>query len=324
MSEKHVDFVLYSTSEDLLKEAYLSADVVKDNIYCLNGILFECTNDLSYNNELSLLTITVDGKNDIAHQLKTLHSHFQSMYDEITNKCYTLVDELFKRNNIAKSHDIKHIDNVRYHTKEALKQEKYLTILQRFSVEVAAIEHDTDDGKLFDVRASRPYDNAHNILSIACPDLREDVVADIINMISYVSASKNRNNIPEDCILYPWKLIPRYADRLEAGGKIGVIRCYLYSKETNRPLYDQNTLRPESIDKVWDIATVERYEKYDGESKTMIDHYYDKLLRLTMFETNNIYFLAVQKKLIQPLLDVIELFIRGELTCEHLERLTKE
>jgi hypothetical protein len=63
-------------------------------------------------------------------------------------------------------------------------------------------------------------------------------------MINLVSASKNGNNIPIDAQYYPELLWPRYADRVEAIGKIGIIRCYLYNMhKTNRPLFVESTPR---------------------------------------------------------------------------------
>ena len=59
-------------------------------------------------------------------------------------------------------------------------------------------------------------------------------------MVSLVSSSKNGDRIPEDAINNEWLLYPRYADRLEAIGIIGIERCYQYA------LTSKNTLSKSS------------------------------------------------------------------------------
>ena len=59
-----------------------------------------------------------------------------------------------------------------------------------------------------------------------------DFIGEISAIISLVSYSKNKNEIDED--LPPEFYIPRYADRIEATGKIGIKRAYEYSKHINR------------------------------------------------------------------------------------------
>ena len=61
----------------------------------------------------------------------------------------------------------------------------------------------------------------------------------VTKMVQLVSSSKNSDCIPLD--IQEWYLIPRYADRLEAIGLIGVKRCYQYNKTINAKLYDNNT-----------------------------------------------------------------------------------
>ncbi len=95
-------------------------------------------------------------------------------------------------------------------------------------------------------------------------------------MIALVSVAKNGNSIPEK----EWMLIPRYADRLESIGTIGILRCYLYNLVVGRPMYTTETLRATTLEELSKIATVERFNNYVnlkgkvGES-TFIDHFYD-------------------------------------------------
>jgi len=55
-------------------------------------------------------------------------------------------------------------------------------------------------------------------------------------------------------------------------------------------LFTENTPRPKTEEEIWKIASIERYSKYNGKSDSMIDHYYDKLLRSTYFPIRNEYF----------------------------------
>ena len=58
-----------------------------------------------------------------------------------------------------------------------------------------------------------------------------------------------------------------YSDRIDAIGMMGVARTFVYNtQEKSQPLYYQKG------------AIKERYESYNGNSKSMIDHCFDKLV----------------------------------------------
>lgn len=121
----------------------------------------------------------------------------------------------------------------------------------------------------------------------------------VIYMISLVSASKNGDAVPEeykDLSKYEWLLIPRYADRVEAIGRIGIKRCYEYTKTCKTPFFTSQTQRATDVQTLFSsIATEERYRKYSGTSATMMDHYYDKILRLANFPITNSFLQKVAK-----------------------------
>mgnify|MGYP001555344305 FL=1 len=97
-------------------------------------------------------------------------------------------------------------------------------------------------------------------------------------------------------------LIQRYADRLEAIGVIGLWRCYQYTRETKAPFSTSQTLRAISQTELYEkVATVERYRDYKGKSASMMDHMYDKLLRLHEFPIQNTYLLTTALSRVQPL-----------------------
>jgi uncharacterized protein len=110
------------------------------------------------------------------------------------------------------------------------------------------------------------------------------VVDEAKRCIGYVSCSANGNSCPQECVDAPELLWPRWADRLEAVGEIGVARCYLYNlAEGNTPLCCDSTPRPATAEEALELATPERFERYQtsgGGSASMLDHYYDKLLQV--------------------------------------------
>jgi uncharacterized protein len=131
-----------------------------------------------------------------------------------------------------------------------------------------------------------------------------------------VSSSKNGDAIPEDVVGKEWQLIPRYADRLEAIGLIGIERCYTYTMKKKLPLFLASTPKPKTEDELWSIASIERYNAYDGNSASMIDHFYDKLLRLSVFPIRNRYFDEECSKRRKPLVDFILKFGRDEVLTD--------
>jgi uncharacterized protein len=150
-------------------------------------------------------------------------------------------------------------------------------------VQVACLLHQVDDSKYF-LTHMMNYENAHAILS-AIRMIDTESCTQILKMIDLVSCSKNGNNVPDSIVQSRdyHLLIPRWADRLEAVGPIGVVRCYQYSMEHSRPLSSETSPRATSPAEVWNYATPERFDAYiqaSSSSSDMISHYYDKLLHI--------------------------------------------
>ena len=58
-------------------------------------------------------------------------------------------------------------------------------------------------------------------------------------------------------------------------------RCYLHNCHAGEPLAVEATPRPSTEAEAFELATEERFSKYQssgGQSASMLDHYYDKLL----------------------------------------------
>jgi len=192
-----------------------------------------------------------------------------------------LLRDLYTRAAVGKSHDLSHADAVLKHAQQAIEHEK-LTDKEQLAVLLAALLHDADDHKLFGGKSHHAY------LIMLALDIHSDVSDMVLRMINLVSTSSNGNEIPTNVPL--WYLIPRFCDRLEAIGEIGIRRCWEFTHETKMPLLTKETKRARTNDQLYKIATPERFAEYKGKSHSMLDHYYDKLLHIAAgIQTKNPY-----------------------------------
>ena len=149
----------------------------------------------------------------------------------------------------------------------AVVERNEISDITAMEIRIAALLHDADDRKFF------PQDddggqlrNATGICQLA--SVQPDSVQRILEMIKWVGCTENGNSIPPEIQQTNeyHLLIPRWSDRLEAVGCIGVIRCYQYNREIGAPLWKDNDLydspRPKSEEEVWKLATPERFEDY--------------------------------------------------------------
>jgi uncharacterized protein len=211
-------------------------------------------------------------------------------------------------NNVCDSHGIEHSVIVMNNAKKALESEDYnLNDNQKRAVILAALLHDADDRKFFPNNK-----NFENLISVL-EGYDSDFINLVIKMVDLVSSSKNGDNIPDG--VAEWMLIPRYSDRLEAIGKIGIKRCYQFGITTKNPLYTENTKRLLDEKDLFELATEERYKNYKGYSDSMIDHYYDKLLRATFFPIKNEFFDYESNKRRKPLIDFLIYFSKNKTMC---------
>ena len=157
-------------------------------------------------------------------------------------------------------------------------------------IKLAALLHDVDDKKYFPGTHPGTYPNASAILeSIGVGRKAGNIDSSherIIKMISWVSCSENGNSVPEEVDTSGgyYLLIPRWADRLEAVGCKGVVRCYQFNQERGRPLWSEESPRPTNEEELWDTyafpSKLQDYMDRGGTSRDMISHYYDKLLHI--------------------------------------------
>ena len=200
---------------------------------------------------------------------------------------------ILEKNNVCSSHGLSHAIIVMINAKKCINHDNNTTTINNIvyklnneqikSILLAALLHDADDSKFF------PNNLNYENLKIIIEGESEDIVNNVILMVSLVSSSKNGDKIPNFIKDKEWMLIPRYADRLEAIGIVGIQRCYKYGQTVKNPLFVADTPRCSTISDIWNYATEERYNSYTGKSNSMIDHYYDKLIRLTIFPFRNKY-----------------------------------
>ena len=208
------------------------------------------------------------------------------MYSYITK-----LNNILTTANVCKSHGIDHAIAVLFHSTKALEAYDYqISPSEQLAVKLAGLLHDADDRKFFPANS-----NYENLREIIC-DQPTQIIELTIRMVQLVSSSSNADNVPDDVIGKEWMLIPRFADRIEAIGLIGVERCFQYNKTKAQPLYLPETPRVSNEESIWSVATLTRYNNYKGKSRSMMCHYYDKLLRLGLFETSNPYLFKTSRE----------------------------
>lgn len=224
---------------------------------------------------------------------------------ELLEKAAKLLADLLTKNNVCPSHGVLHALRVARHAARALRHctwkksdKQYLAVI------LAALLHDADDRKFFPNNAN--YDNARRIIHEI--GLETDVETSIIEMIKVISTSSNGNSIPTTAIDEPWILYPRYADRIEAIGWTGIVRCWEYTLSSGVPLYTDATPRADDEKKVAAVATSARFEAYKGKSDSMLDHYLDKLLHIGNFRSGNAYLDGMTRRRNGPLVEVVTIF----------------
>jgi uncharacterized protein len=237
--------------------------------------------------------------------------------------------ELCDAHGIDASHGVHHAQQVLAHADAAVDAaDPPLAPEDALAVRLAALLHDADDRKYFP-STSASLANAAAIMRSAgvAPAVADDALA----MIRLVSCSSNGNSVPREAGERPWILWPRWADRLEATGAIGVVRCFRYNQKLGAPLFVESTPRPASAARVWELATEERFAAYQssgGESMSMLDHFFDKLLQVSRpppSAVRNRYLESEASARCGPLLEVLLAFgSSGSFPYDIVSRLESE
>jgi len=239
--------------------------------------------------------------------------------DRVSEVCDSVtqrVRELFKDVK-DQAHDLTHVLRVTEHVQQASSSAS-LDDGQRLAVVLGALLHEADDYKLF---KTKDDENARQILSAVLNSEETSQLADlVIEIINLVGCAKNKNGDVD--VESRWKLLVRDADRIEAMGEVGIARCFAYNQKTGAPFFVNTTPRPSSAEEVWRFATPERFAAYNGDSKSMIDHYYDKLLHLNKSASGNVYLQELMDAQVQVMVDFVLSFGRtGEIDVAAMEDL---
>jgi len=145
-----------------------------------------------------------------------------------------------------------------------------------------------------------------------------------------VSASDNGNSVPERAQLHPELLWVRYSDRLEAIGTIGAVRCWQYNTEKGSEHSVETTPRPKTKEEVWANVTPDRLDNYmrAKTSDSMMDHYYDKLLQIAVFDketVSNVWLCEEADRRVDPLVKVCLKFGKtGKAPISMIKKFAKE
>jgi len=250
----------------------------------------------------------------------------------IVEKAKQKLDVLFVSVQMPESHGLTHclivLGNMNNAISRAPKDLCHLLTPEKIlTLKLAALLHEADDHKFF--KGSVDFENAKQICEEVIPvnvENKKKIITDVVEMISYVSASVNGNSVPGDDPTFLW---PRYCDRLESIGVIGAVRCYQYNTEVGAPLMVTSTPRPATVSELWDQVKEERWKQYQngGNSQSMMDHYYDKLLHIAKLDpevVRNDFLVEEANKRVQPLIDIcLESGRTGKAPVESLMKLEK-
>jgi len=241
--------------------------------------------------------------------------------DVICYKTVSALDELFSSHKVDKGHGTDHARDVLNHVNNALSVSNTPSNdSDRLAIRLAALLHDADDKKFFN---SKNYENSRFILDRVVPG-KSKMHKLVLKMIKMVSYSENGNSESDETVKENWLLYPRYADRLEAIGGVGIERCYIYTLHIDRPLYFESTPRAKTRKELNQIATAERYQNYLDKKRsedTLIDHIYDKVLHVAdhIIESRNPYFVKESRERHEIVVEfALDFGIKGEVDMQKL------
>lgn len=242
-------------------------------------------------------------------------------YDMQVHRLIINLVRFFEENDVDEGHGIDHARHVLNHVDNALAvSNEPRTNKSRMAIRVAALLHDVDDSKFFH---TENHANARRLLDQFFPG-DEKFHNLVIKMIKLVSFSKNGNNV--EGVTRKWLLFPRYADRLEAIGTVGIYRAYIYNKQIRRRLYISSTERAQSEEELFAIASPEKYEKYlkgKTKDKTFIGHFYAKIMHIAghIINSGNPYFVSHARQRHQEIINFLLYFGRtGTIQMEMIKK----
>ena len=160
-----------------------------------------------------------------------------------------------------------------------------LTTPSDFKLRIAAASllHEVGDKKLTNKEVEKTKKElifeALDIVFQDYIDYSQEMKEDIYHQINISSASGFGDQVPEGTHLY--QLIVRWADRFEATGPIGIVRCLLYgNSRSDYPLVNENDSFPTTQEELEAVAPISRFHNYTknkGGSRSSWEHFQDKI-----------------------------------------------
>jgi hypothetical protein len=233
---------------------------------------------------------------------------FAAFLERVYGACVAEYDAIVRRNpNIDAGHSVNHVITVENWTFRGLAQllnDKSLRLEEWadtyngcdrsclqvakdavLRVMVASLFHEIGDGKFADGKVDKPKKQLiFEALTRVFDDTdicTDEFKTDIYNMIEYCGASTWGNRIPPNVRIY--QLIPRWADRLEATGVIGLARTMTFSyskRKTGYPICRDEDEFPTSLAELEQMAPESRWERYSTMNQRSISglaHLLDKI-----------------------------------------------
>jgi hypothetical protein len=237
-----------------------------------------------------------------------------SPYQQIYDLCVTAYHDIVKADpKIDAGHSVNHVKKVEQLARKAVyefvfqvrknKDETIQTHIKEkydgdiscldvpddviIRIMIATLLHEVGDTKFQDKKVKTKVELILEILNTVLKEYSDDTEEmrqDIVSMIDYCSASTWGNRIPENSKIY--QLIPRFCDRYEATGWIGIARTmtYSYVKRAIYPLVLDDDEFPTSIVELEKMAPTCRWLKYSSGKKASasgFSHYLDKIVHIS-------------------------------------------
>ncbi|KAJ2485763.1 hypothetical protein IWW37_005844 [Coemansia sp. RSA 2050] len=196
-----------------------------------------------------------------------------------------LVTEEFVRAYMSKydcSHDWQHVQRVVRQALALAKYEAQRRPIDTLVVHLAALLHDVDDAK-YRQSGETEFSSKAFLQEAGLDSDRAELVCRVVDAVSFrkeLLANERDRMGTSDPDERQWRLgcaelaCVQDADRLDAIGAFGVLRCAAFSGARNRTLHDP-------LDSVIQNITYEQYVAQSGStSGTAIAHFHEKLLKL--------------------------------------------